>query len=119
MRAPVGSRGRYFRLVAIAVLRDTVRQAAQAVRRRQRHSERQEREYGEQEVDPPPSDLTDLYTVVTVQLSRKACHCNCFFKRRFRRLWHLYKFFFTPPGRYFKMKTGTSPPLSFSFIILT
>jgi hypothetical protein len=109
MQTPVGFKGRYFRLTAIAALSGALRSVAEAERirafRRRTATERE----GERVEDPPP-DEADLYTLVTHRFARKACHCNCIFRRKFRRLWHLYKFFFTPPRRYVKTKSGTSPP---------
>ncbi|WP_456429383.1 hypothetical protein [Nitratifractor sp.] len=115
MRTPVGFKGRYFRLSAITALNETLSQQRRSARIVELRLQRRGEESAGEEEDPPP-DLADLYAVVTSRFSRKACHCNCFFKRKFRRLWHLYKFFFTAPGRYFKTKTGTSPPFSLSVL---
>ena len=121
MRTPLGFKGRYFRLTAIAALNGTLRQEKREAELR-RHHYCTPRE-GESEGDPlesPPPELLEtetLYSLVSTRFAQKACHCNCLFKRKFRRLWHLYKFFFTPPGRYFKTKTGTSPPFSLSAFI--
>jgi hypothetical protein len=109
MQTPVGFKGRYFRLTAIAALSGALRSVAEAERVRAFRLRMAAEREGECAEDPPP-DEADLYTLVTHRFARKACHCNCFFRRKFRRLWHLYKFFFTPPGRYVKTKSGTSPP---------
>jgi len=111
MKTPVGFKGRYFRLSAITALNETLRQERRSTHIRQLRLLSRREESTEEAEDPPPLELTDLYTVITTRFAQKACHCNCLFKRKFRRLWHLYKFFFTPPGRYFKTKTGTSPPI--------
>ena len=105
-----GFKGRYFRLSAIATLNGSIRMAEDHVRSVRRLRLFKGREPEECAEEPPPLETADLYTLVTTRVARKACHCNCLFRRKFRRLWHLYKFFFTPPGRYFKTKTGTSPP---------
>ncbi|WP_292664052.1 hypothetical protein [Nitratifractor sp.] len=113
MKTPVGFKGRYFRLSAITALNDGLRQQRRATRiTALRLLRKREEKEGEAE-DPPPPEALDLYAVVTKSYARKACHCNCLFKRKFRRLWHLHKFFFTPPIPYTKTKTGTSPPLYF------
>jgi len=115
MKTPLGFKGRYFRLSAIAALSGQIHRRVESVRAEQyRRRCPKNRESGEPGEDPPPWELSDLYTVVTTTVARKACHCNCYFRRKFRRLWHLYKFFFTPPGRYAKTKTGTSPPFRFA-----
>ncbi len=118
MKRVPGFKGRYFRLTAIAALSGTLRQQKREVAlcRQHRDAAREGECEGESEQSPPPELLESetLYSLVSTRFAQKACHCNCLFKRKFRRLWHLYKFFFTPPGRYFKTKTGTSPPLSLS-----
>jgi hypothetical protein len=111
MKRLPGFKGRYFRLSAIATLNGSIRMAEDHVRTVRRLRLFEGREPEECAEEPPPLEARDLYTLVTTQVARKACHCNCLFRRKFRRLWHLYKFFFTPPGRYFKTKTGTSPPI--------
>ena len=113
-----GFKGRYFRLTAIAALSGTLRQQKREVElcRHHRGTAREGESEGESPESPPPElrESATLYNLVSTRFAQKACHCNCLFKRKFRRLWYLYKFFFTPPGRYFKTKTGTSPPLSLS-----
>ncbi|ADV46358.1 hypothetical protein [Nitratifractor salsuginis] len=110
MKRLIGFKGRYFRLSAIAALNGSIRIAEDHVRTVRHHRCQKGGETDERSEEPPPLELSELYEAVTTRVARKACHCNCIFRRKFRRLWHLYKFFFTPPGRYFKTKTGTSPP---------
>ena len=115
-----GFKGRYFRLTAIAALSGTLRleKREAELRRHHRGTVREGESEGDLLESPPPEllETETLYSLVSTRFARKACHCNCLFKRKFRRLWHLYKFFFTPPGRYFKTKTGTSPPFSLSVL---
>ena len=68
--------------------------------------------YQNSDIDVPPEDIFDIYTTSIEQRAKKACHCNCIFLRKFKRLSYLYKLFFTPPDRYIKTKSGTSPPIS-------
>ncbi len=118
MKKVPGFKGRYFRLTAIAVLNGTLRQEKREAELRRCHHgrARREGEHKEESLESPPPELLEsetLYTLVSTRFAQKACHCNCLFKRKFRRLWHLHKFFFTPPIPYTKTKTGTSPPLYF------
>ena len=112
MKTPVGFKGRYFRLTAIAALAGDLK--AHAVQTSTRRIVREgRREAQEEEEDPGGGELlpgVELYASVAARFSRKPCHCNCFFRRKFKRLSYLYKFIVRPPRRYVKTKTGTSPP---------
>ena len=111
MRSARGFKGRYFSLIAIATLSGEIyqRRVESSIRVSFCHLLKRDKE---QKIDESPPDILDsIYTLVSTKLANKACHCNYIFGRRFLRFWYLYKFFFTPPNRYFKTKTGTSPPL--------
>ncbi|WP_456391923.1 hypothetical protein [Nitratifractor sp.] len=115
MNAAIGFKGRYWRLAAITALNAQIRERAEGSRVEQCRKIAP-RDPEERESDDPPEllALSELYTAVTTRFSRKPCHCNCLFKRKFKRLFHLYKFIVRPPRRYVKTKTGTSPPNRFA-----
>ena len=113
MRLPKGFGKNYFTLSAITATVNQVSIQASTTRVQNFHISTFESDESESEIEEE-----ELTLLCPLQLSTKACHCNCYFlssTRKTLRIFHYQKLFFN----YFKtLNNSISPPLLFIYLTI-
>jgi hypothetical protein len=109
MRSPKGFGKNYFSLAAIQAYSSSVCSHAVYTAARM-HT----RDFGpctdENEETARDEEIADLLLLEQPEPSSRACHCNCFFRRRTRTVVRRVRSGKRPLSRFRKTKTGISPP---------